>query len=128
MPRATDTIRLLASRGILSPRHISAAGRLAHDIEKAAKPTDARVLVTDRIDGRKDATDRRMVERYAALERVNAALSKCSEVSRLILLDVLRDGRSLEQVRKMRGFPQHYAGPRLREALDELAQHYQSCR
>ena len=64
-----------------------------------------------------------------ALERVGAALDsfgrgKSAMVSRVMIKAVCGEGETIGRLAKQQGWDRNYAGPRFREALEDLAEHY----
>ena len=121
---AVHPLNLLHSKRIVEPFQFAAGERFMSDYQSSQVGPCGAVEVKERVQGGGGVTMGMPAYRLDALHRVKSALDSVNAVSRLFILDVCVDDRNLEQIALKRGFSRHYAGPRLREALTELAEHY----
>lgn len=113
----------LRARKVIEEYQYLAGERFMSDYQKSQVGPCGAVEVKERVQGG-GVTMGLPAYRLDALHRVKSALEACNVVSRLFMLDICVDDLNLEQIARKRGFTRHYTGPRLREALTELAEHY----
>lgn len=113
----------LRSRKVIEGFQYAAADRFRGDYQKSQIGPCGAVEIKERVDGG-GVTMGLPAYRLDALHRVKRALDACNTVSRLFILDICVDDLNLEQIGRKRGFTRHYTGPRMKEALTELAEHY----
>lgn len=120
---ACHPLDMLLHRRIIDPCQYTAGDRFRSDYEKSEIAPAKAVELKERVSG--GGVSLGVPEhRLEAMHRVGKALEAANVISRLLILDVCVLGLSLDQVRHKRAFPRDYVGPRFREALDELAEHY----
>ena len=113
----------LYARKVIEGYQYMAGERFMADYQKSQVGPCGAVEVKERVQGG-GVTMGMPAYRLDALHRVKRALDACNTVSRLFILDICVDDMNLEQIARKRVYSRHYVGPRMKEALTELAEHY----
>ena len=121
-------IDMLLDRGTIEGYHHQAAERFLRDFELSQIGAARAVSFEMRVDGANGGG--LSATQADAMTRVGGAISHLSRLNKVIIVALIVHRQNLGSIRdRMRELgldwpPKHYAGPRLCEALDELAAHY----
>lgn len=117
---ARDPVELLFSRKSLTQRQHEAALRLRADVELAQTTVRAASLGGRVSGGGGGISDARL----DAISRTTRCMKALSKVSAILVRAAVLDCTSLSDIGARHGWSKNYTGPRLAEALDEVADFY----
>jgi DNA-directed RNA polymerase specialized sigma24 family protein len=120
---AESPLDLLLKKKILEPYQYLAGTMFRRDYELFSVSPNRASEIRERVQGgfpKNSLSD----NQCDAQQRVKKALNALSPVSRIIIISLCGEGKTITEIAILNGWNKHYTGPRTREALDDLSSHY----
>lgn len=120
---AESPLDLLLKKHIIEEIQYLAGTMFRRDYEVSSISPNRSVEIKERVQGGYPKNTLSEIQ-CDAQQRLSSALKAINGNSRIIVIALCGEGRTLTDIARAYGWNKHFIGPRAREALDELTYHY----